>query len=365
MTMDRNTIERVKRSLRDKNVGPETIALMMTKTCNLDCLYCRGGHPDHGGAIRPDWGRELAPEEWFAFFEDAKTFQVKEINLGGLVGDPFCKKDIFAILRKIKELGFMGSITTNGSLLGPEAARVMTEFGWDIMLLSLDAVTPEIQHRVRPAIDRKPYFHKITEFFEELERLESKLRVLLNVVITRHNYKTLPDILDFAQAHKNIESVHVLKMLYSGQKDYESLQLSVAEREEFKGLLRKFVENPKLAYARNWLDEDKAPVAPEERGAKACSCSGKSPEENPGQCFTNYYILSVDANGDILQCPQIQDPVAGMNVKNIRLKKLWTGEHLKFRQRLQDKAPCFAGCCTILKEQNKTIYKAVTQSGVR
>jgi MoaA/NifB/PqqE/SkfB family radical SAM enzyme len=355
--MNTDTIERIRRSLKDPHVGPETVALMMTRICNLDCLYCRGGHPDHGGTVRPEWGKELTTAEWFKFFEDAKDFQVKEINLGGLVGDPFCKKDILAILRKIKELGFMGSMTTNGSLLDPEAAKVITECGWDIMLLSLDAITPEIQHKVRPAIDQRPYFHRITGFFEDLERLDSKLRVLLNVVITRHNYKTLPDILNFARAHKNIESVHVLKMLYSGQKDYGLLQLDEAEREEFKNMLRAHAGDKKLAYAGNWLDEDKVPETALMGGSPQPAC------DNPGQCFTNYYILSVDANGDILQCPQIQDPVAGMNVKKIRLKKLWTGEHLKFRRRLKAKAPCFEGCCTILKEQNKMIYKAVAGSG--
>jgi MoaA/NifB/PqqE/SkfB family radical SAM enzyme len=360
--MDTNTVEQIKRSFVDPGIGPETIALMMTSACNLECLYCRGGRPRGGDLQREGWGPELTTEEWFAVFEDARDFQVKEINLGGLVGDPFCKKDIVRILQKIKGLGFVGSMTTNGSLLNEKVAEVMTECGWDIMLLSLDSVTPEIQQKVRPALDQKPYFQNILRFLDALEPLGSKLRILLNVVITRFNYKTLPEILKFAERHKNIESVHVLKMLYSGQKDYDAMQLSEREQEEFKALLRASSGEKKLAYAGNWLDEV---VVRDGAGGQAHphSHGANVGKEIASPCFTNYYILSIDANGDILQCPQLQNPVAGMNVKKMRLKKLWTGDHLKFRQQLKESAPCFSGCCTILKEQNKMISRTLMQNG--
>jgi len=77
------------------------------------------------------------------------------------------------------------------------------------------------------------------------------------------------------------------------------------------------------------------------------------------KCFTNYYILSIDSNGDVLQCPQHPVTIAGLNIRKTTLKALWGGEHLLFRERLARHAPCFGGCCTILKEQNKMIMSGL------
>ena len=253
--MDNNTIERIKRSFIDPSVGPETIALMLTDVCNLDCLYCRGGTRENRAArkwARP--GKELTTKELFALFDDARDFKVKEINLGGLDGDPFCKKDIIKIIQRIKRLGFLGSITTNGSFLTADIAQIMTGCNWDIMLLSLDSIEPDTQHMVRPALNGKPYFQHIIQFLDALDALQSPLKILLNVVISRFNYKGLPKILEVANRYKNIESVHVLKMLHFGQKDFDTMQLNRENEESFKDILRGLKNEKKLAYANSWLE---------------------------------------------------------------------------------------------------------------
>jgi pyruvate formate-lyase activating enzyme-like uncharacterized protein len=40
--MDKQTVERIKKGLKDSGTGPETIALMVTGSCNLNCVFAAG-----------------------------------------------------------------------------------------------------------------------------------------------------------------------------------------------------------------------------------------------------------------------------------------------------------------------------------
>jgi len=355
--MNYKTIERVKQGLSNSSIGPETIALMLTAACNLDCLYCRGGRIDEKSRIIPSLSSELSTEELFSLFEDAKMFQVHEINIGGMDGEPFCKKDILSILEKVKSLGLVGSMTTNGSFLNSGTAKFLVDIGWDILFLSFDAADPVIQHTLRPARNKEPYFQNIVQFLETLNAKDSKLRVLLNVVISKLNYRELPRLLDFVRTYKNIDSVNILKMLNMGLVHYEDMQLNAEELAEFKLILRGLRGEEKLKFLGNWLDEQEA----SSQGTGASNKEQLMPK-TPGikRCYTNYYVLSIEANGDIVKCPQYPISVEGLNIKKKPLRELWKNEHLHFRQALAQDASCFEKCCTILKEQNRAVYSSIS-----
>ncbi len=347
--MDDQTIERVKKGIKDCSVGPETIALMLTRACNLRCLYCRGGRVPCAHEGKTGLADELSSQELLEMFLDARELGVREINLGGMSGEPFCKENILWILAKIKELGFTGSMTTNGSFLNRSVADFMTECNWDILLLSFDSSDRDIQHALRPAANGEAYFERIIEFLQRLDDLNSKVRVLLNVVISKLNYRKFQDLVEFANSHKCIESINVLKLLNTGFSKYDSLQLDAGDLEEFRRTLLSLENEVKIKYIDNWVERDDPVTAP-----------ARTEGEVPGNismhgCFTNYYILSIDSNGDIIKCPQHLVNVAGLNIKNSPLKQLWKKEHLSFREGLAKRADCFSGCCTILKEQNKLI----------
>lgn len=351
--MDELTIQRVKAGLCNPAIGPETIALMMTRVCNLSCVYCRGGRDEQKYKGNTDISDELTTEELFSLFKEARDFQVKEINLGGMDGEPFCKKDILKILQKIKELGFMGSMTTNGSFLNSQIAEKLTEYGWDILLLSFDSHNEAVQHAARPAVNKKPYFQNIIGFLDTLKDIKSNLRVLLNVVITRLNYRDFAEFIKFANYYPNIQSINILKMLDLGLVKPEEIRLSDNELKDFRSILKILKNEEKLIYQGNWLDSDGLLSTTVENSDDNCMNVYRG--KKLSRCFTNYYILSIDSNGDVLRCPQHQKVVADFNIKSTPLSKLWQGEHLQFRQGLAEYADCFEGCCTILKEQNKLI----------
>mgnify|MGYP001453053456 CR=1 FL=1 len=342
--MDNQTIERVKISLANPEIGPETVALMLSKACNLRCLYCRGGK-----LILADSSEELTTKDLFDMFRDARDFKVKDINLGGFLGEPFCRKDIIAIIQEIKRLGLSGTMTTNGSFLNSEVAKIMTDCAWDIIRISLDSADATIQHLIRPAANQKPYFHNIVEFLDTLKKTGSRVRVILNVVISKFNFKGLAALVEFANSYKNICSIDLLKLMSRGLVYYGDLQLNKDEIREFKSILFSLKNNKKLKCQDDWG---------EFRNNERFKTSNQEKMES---CFVNYYILSIDSNGGIMKCPQYQLNVPGLNLKNSSLKTLWRNELLQFRQSLLEKAPCYRECCSILKEENKLILDCLSR----
>jgi MoaA/NifB/PqqE/SkfB family radical SAM enzyme len=352
--MDCSTIERIKNSIKDSSIGPETIALILTRVCNLRCLYCRGGRPACVQQQNLGSTEELSSQELLEMFLDAKKLGVKEINLGGMIGDPFCKENILWILAKIKELGFVGSMTTNGFSLNRKTAEFLTACNWDILHLSFDSSDSCIQHTLRPAINGESYFERVIEFLKTLDALQSKVRVMLNVVITKLNYRKFPELVSFANNCRNIESINVLKLLNTGLSNYDLLQLSAEELSEFRQMLLALKDEKKIQYLNDW-------IATNDPGVDYSGMPGVnelvSSDVSTSTCFTNYYVLSIDSNGDIIKCPQHSINISGLNIRSIPLIKLWKKEHLLFRESLVKHAGCFEGCCTILKEQNRLIYR--------
>lgn len=352
--MDDQTIERIKNGVKDSSIGPETIALMLTRACNLRCVYCRGDWQACANQEKLGISDELSLQELFELFLDAKELGVKEINLGGMFGEPFCKANILLILAKIKELGFMGSMTTNGFYLNRKVAEHLTACNWNIVALSLDSSDSYIQETLRPALNGESYFERITEFLQTLDALQSKVRVLLNVVITKINYRKLPELVKLANNYKSIEAVNVLKLLNKGASNNDFLHLNADELKEFHQMLLALKNEKKIRQINNWIKINDAEV----------SHSGITGENEPGSsilfrnsCFTNYYVLSINSNGDIIKCPQQPINISGLNIRNTPLRQLWKKEHLLFRERLIKEAACFEECCTILKEQNRLIHR--------
>lgn len=347
--MDEFTIKRIGVSLRDSRIGPETIAFMTTSRCNMACLYCRGGRRADQIDRHQHKGQEMSTRQIFKFLDTAKKFGVKEINLGGMDGEPMIRPDILNILKKIKTCGFLGSMTTNGSFLTKKTAGFLKSIRWDILILSFDSPDPLLQERLRPLRRGGAYQFRTIEFLRRLDALQAGVRVLLNCVITRENFRQFPEVVRFANSLRSIESINVLRLLPAGLLRYQDLALGPEELKEFRDILRALEKEPKLRYVADWFDS-KAGGTQTARSA-------------PAPCFTNYYIFSLDANGDVLRCPQRPEVVSGLNVLKTPFEKLWRCEHEVYRRALASGVECFEGCCTILREQNKKIVKSL--EGVR
>ncbi|MEC7946412.1 MAG: radical SAM protein, partial [Myxococcota bacterium] len=121
--------------------GPLTLEVYPTLRCNLDCVFC-----DTTERHRPPVD-ELSAERWLEIIDEAHALGVERVFvLGG--GEPLARRDVTpALLRRVKQHGMQGVLTTNGTLLGPTLATQLVETGWDEIHFSIDGPTPALHDR--------------------------------------------------------------------------------------------------------------------------------------------------------------------------------------------------------------------------
>ena len=126
------------RPLRDLRVS-------VTDRCNFRCRYCMP---------RERFGKEhnflpkseiLSYEEIQKFVLACKPLGLRKVRITG--GEPLLRKDLPKLVRYISDLELEVALTTNGSFLKREAAR-LAEAGLDRVTISLDAVDQELHSRI-------------------------------------------------------------------------------------------------------------------------------------------------------------------------------------------------------------------------
>ncbi len=126
------------RPLRDLRVS-------VTDRCNFRCRYCMP---------RERFGKEhnflpkseiLSYEEIQKFVLACKPLGLRKVRITG--GEPLLRKDLPKLVRYISDLGLEVALTTNGSFLKREAAR-LAEAGLDRVTISLDAVDQDLHSRI-------------------------------------------------------------------------------------------------------------------------------------------------------------------------------------------------------------------------
>jgi MoaA/NifB/PqqE/SkfB family radical SAM enzyme len=154
--------------------------------CNSHCLYCA------------DWKNKLSTEIEFdailSLIDDFHKMGIQVVCFSG--GEPLLYQPLEKTLSFTKALGISPWIITNGILLTNNRLERLLHHGLECCLLSIDSLDPTIykQHR---GVD----FRFVARALANLEYAKSKslqLSVVLNCVITRKNFLSIFDLLNFA-----------------------------------------------------------------------------------------------------------------------------------------------------------------------
>ena len=154
-------------------------------SCNNRCLFCFYA----AGRDLPD----RTTTEVFTEIERAREFVSGDIlTLSG--GEPTIRTDIVQLCAYALRAGFKGvNLQTNGRALADrDLARALARNGMKSCFVSLHADTPALYERLTGA---KGGFDEVVEGLGNLEELGVSFSV--NVVITRDNYRRLPQIYAF------------------------------------------------------------------------------------------------------------------------------------------------------------------------
>jgi radical SAM protein with 4Fe4S-binding SPASM domain len=167
---------------------PYTVSWNLTQRCNQQCAHCYLSAFPH--AAQAD---ELATDECFRVIDElAATTPDALLILTG--GEPFLRRDLFALAGRAAERGFTVVLGTNGFLLREKQARAMRDHGIQGASISLDSTDPE----------RHDTFRQFPGSWDGAIRAAEVLRAeelpfSLHMSVTEWNVSEIPAMIDLAR----------------------------------------------------------------------------------------------------------------------------------------------------------------------
>jgi radical SAM protein with 4Fe4S-binding SPASM domain len=195
MLADQATVWEALRSAEDKEELPDELIRFsdqtrpvvmwnITRECNLACKHC------YLDARGPGQG-ELNLEEGIRIIDELAELKIPMLILTG--GEPLLSRNFYAYAFHAKEVGLRTVMSTNGTLITPEVARLLSEAGIRYVGVSLDSARPEIHDKFRGV---KGAYAQALEGV--LNAKDAGLKTGLRVTLTRENWQEIPALLDLA-----------------------------------------------------------------------------------------------------------------------------------------------------------------------
>ncbi|HEY6394227.1 MAG TPA: radical SAM protein, partial [Candidatus Binataceae bacterium] len=157
---------------------PLSAHLDVTYRCNERCVHCYLDHHDAG---------ELTLAEIDDLLQQMANAGVLFLTISG--GEPLLRKDIFAIIRRARELTFNVKLKTNAILIGQSEAARLRELGVETIQVSIYSHRPQIHD----AITKVP--GSLSRSIAAIRFLKSQdLKVTIANVLMRQNRMDYPGV---------------------------------------------------------------------------------------------------------------------------------------------------------------------------
>ena len=162
----------------------------LSPVCNFSCRMCyvRQTPQQVKAAPRPI----LQPEDWLRIAEEAKACGMLYLLLTG--GEPFLWPGFWPLYEKLSSMGFVISINTNGSLIGPEQAERLREIPPRKLSISLYGTSDETYEKLCGVRDG---FRRTDRAITLLQ--EAGITVQLSCSLTPYNAGDLEKITAYAE----------------------------------------------------------------------------------------------------------------------------------------------------------------------
>ena len=142
---------------------------------------------------------EIPNERLLALVDDLAEMDVHKVHFSG--GEPLIRPDIFDVIQKCTERKIRVNITTNGTLVDGEKAKKLVKSGVRSVSVSIDGPSAKIHDGIRGV---RGAFKKAVSALERLAtarercRARKRLRIRVNVVLQRSNWRHFSDIVRLA-----------------------------------------------------------------------------------------------------------------------------------------------------------------------
>ena len=142
-------------------------AIVFTQGCNFRCPYCH--NPE---LVKPSlFGKTIIEEEIFSFLEKRKG-KLDAVEITG--GEPTLQKDLVDFIRRIKEMGYLVKLDTNGS--NPEMLEIIINHGL-VDYIAMDIKAPLEKYK------------EVTHSVISPEKIKRSIRIIMNSNI-KYEFRT-------------------------------------------------------------------------------------------------------------------------------------------------------------------------------
>lgn len=347
-----------------KSALPESITLFLTHRCNLHCKMC-GQWGDGGVTKKAPAGfikSELSFESIRSLVDDIAAFHPSMTLFGG---EPLLHPRIIDIISYVKSRGLHCLVITNGSLLGPIAADIVS-VGLDELNVSLDGDS-RLHDEIRGMSGLFDTIMDALKRVAEAKRRLGKRRPLVNLqcTITRHNFDGLEGMIDVARrAGADSLTFHNLiftdRSLIERQKRYDdALGASSADWEGF--VFDPGIDPEALYDKMRRILSKKYPFSVDlypNFSKEAIAGYYRDPEfglSNAGsgysaRCMSPWLAAYIFPDGEIRPC--LNSTYSYGNIKDEPFRKIWNSEKaIAFRRALKGagKFPLCARCTELYR----------------
>ncbi|MGC9209956.1 MAG: radical SAM protein [Acidilobus sp.] len=300
---------------------PVQVTAYVTRACNLRCIHCY----INAGDPLPD---ELTTEEWIDVFRQLSELGTQDVYLLG--GEPMMRRDIYQLISRASSMGLRVSMSTNGTLIGPDEARKLALAGLSEVQVSIDGPSPSVNDTIR----LPGSFNKAIRAVKYLKA--AGLRVTLSYVVTQLNFQHVMDMLRLAE-ELGVDAITFEAVVEFGRAGINRLTLPRRQGEEvirellsYRGPVKVYFSSmrfylPDLERAWRRSLEFLGPRAPFYL-----------------TCQAGRTRMVIDANGDVYGCELfIPFGLKEGNVRRDSLSSIWSSGFRWIRRRLSEPPePC-------------------------
>ena len=172
------------------------------RRCNLKCIHC------YAQARDENFANELSTAEGRALIDDLAGFGVPVVLFSG--GEPLMRPDLPELAGYAVAKGMRAVISTNGTLITPEAARTLKEIGLSYVGISLDGMEP-IHDRFRAV---KGSFQAALAGIRNTQA--AGIKVGLRFTVNKFNVGEIPAVFDLLE-EMDIPRVCFYHLVYAGR----------------------------------------------------------------------------------------------------------------------------------------------------
>ena len=174
----------------------------ITRKCNLKCIHC------YAQAKDISFENELSADEGKALIDDLAAFGSPVLLFSG--GEPMVRPDLPELAEYAVKKGMRAVISTNGTLITAEKARILKEIGLSYVGISLDGME-DVHDHFRGV---KGAYKKALEGIRNCQIAD--IKVGLRFTINKHNVHEISNIFDLLE-EMDIPRVCFYHLVYAGR----------------------------------------------------------------------------------------------------------------------------------------------------